>query len=50
VVNTEVIITLDGGPEVVSMITKTSAEALGLAPGKEVYAVIKASAVMVATD
>jgi molybdopterin-binding protein len=33
--------------EVVSIITKHSAEALGLAVGKEVYAVIKASDVMI---
>jgi molybdopterin-binding protein len=49
-VNTEVIIELAGGAQVVSIITKTSAEALGLKAGKDVYAVIKASAVMVATD
>jgi molybdopterin-binding protein len=49
-VNTEVTVTLAGGQEIVSIITKTSAERLGLAPGKEVYAVIKASNVMIATD
>jgi len=36
--------------EVVSIITKESAERLGLAEGKEVYAVVKASDVMIATD
>ena len=35
---------------VVSVITKESAEKLGLANGKEVYAVIKASNVMIAVD
>ena len=50
VVNSEVVVTLPGGAEVVSIITKTSAEALGLAAGKDAYAVIKASAVMIATD
>lgn len=50
VVNAEVVIELDGGGEIVSVITKNSAEALGLAPGKEVWAVIKASSVMVAVD
>jgi molybdopterin-binding protein len=35
---------------VVSVITKSSAERLGLAPGKEVYAVIKATNVIIATD
>ncbi len=49
-VNTEVVIELPGGVEIVSVITKSSAETLGLAPGKEVYAVVKASSVMVATD
>jgi len=49
-VNSEVVITLPGGAEVVSIITKTSAEALGLAAGKDAYAVVKASNVMIATD
>lgn len=49
-VNSEVVIELPGGAEVVSIITKTSAENLGLAVGKEVYAVIKASNVMIAVD
>ena len=50
VVNTEVIIEIPGGVQVVSIITKTSAESLGLAIGKDVYAVVKASNVMVAVD
>ena len=49
-VNSEVTIELPGGTELVSIITKSSAEKLGLAEGKEVYAVVKASSVMVATD
>ena len=49
-VNTEVTIELPGGIEIVSIITKTSAENLGLAKGKDVYAVVKASNVMIATD
>jgi molybdopterin-binding protein len=49
-VNSEVVIALPGGIEVVSIITKTSASALGLKKGKAVYAVIKASNVMIATD
>jgi molybdopterin-binding protein len=49
-VNTEVTIELPGGIQIVSIITKTSAENLGLAKGKEVYAVIKASNVMIAID
>ncbi|MBI1881406.1 MAG: TOBE domain-containing protein [Chloroflexi bacterium] len=46
-VNSEVVIELPGGVEVVSIITKYSAEALELAVGQEVYAVIKASDVMI---
>jgi molybdopterin-binding protein len=46
-VNTEVVIELPGGIEIVSVITKHSSEALELAVGAEVYAVIKASDVMV---
>lgn len=49
-VNTEVVIEVAGGAQVVSIITKASAESLGLAKGKEVYAVIKASNVMIAVD
>lgn len=48
-VNTEVVIELPGGAEVVSIITKESAERLGLSAGQEVLAVIKASDVMIAT-
>jgi molybdopterin-binding protein len=36
--------------EVVSIITRQSAESLGLAEGKEAWAVIKASNVMIAVD
>ena len=49
-VNSEVIVELPGGAEVVSIITKTSAEQLKLARGSQVYAVIKASNVMIAVD
>ncbi len=49
-VNTEVVIGLPGGIEIVSIITKNSADSLGLTVGKEVYAVIKASSVMVGVD
>jgi molybdopterin-binding protein len=49
-VNSEVIIEISGGTEVVSIITKESVDNLGLQVGKEVYAVIKASNVMVAID
>ena len=49
-VNSEVIIELPGGAQVVSIITNTSVDTLGLKEGKEAYAVIKASNVMVAVD
>jgi len=49
-VNTEVVVELSNGVEVVSIITKESAERLGLNQGKPVYAVIKASDVMIAGD
>ena len=49
-VNSEVIIVTAGGEEIVSVITKESVESLGLEEGKEVYAVVKASNVMIAVD
>ena len=49
-VNTEVIVELPGGIEIVSIITKESAQNLKLAKGKAVYAVIKASNVMIGVD
>lgn len=50
VVNTEVILELPGGAQIVSIITKESADNLGLAVGKTAYAVVKASSVMIAVD
>ncbi len=49
-VNTEVVVELLGGGEIVSIITKESADKLGLASGKQVYAIIKASNVMIGVD
>jgi molybdopterin-binding protein len=49
-VNSEVTIELSSGVEIVAMITKQSAEHLQLSVGRVVYAVIKASDVMIATD
>ncbi len=49
-VNTEVVLELDGGAQVVSMISKDSAERLGLKKGSVAYAVVKASNVMIAVD
>lgn len=49
-INTEVVLEIAGGVEIVSVITKESAEKLGLTKGKDAYAVIKASNVMIAVD
>ena len=49
-VNSEVILELPGGEKLVSIITNTSVKSLGLVKGKEAYAVIKASSIMVAVD
>ena len=49
-VNSEVVLELEGGVEIVSIITRQSAETLGLAEGSEAWAVIKASNVMIAVD
>ncbi|BAZ40160.1 TOBE domain-containing protein [Calothrix sp. NIES-4101] len=50
VVNTEVVLELTPGVEITAIITKDSAQSLGLSLGKQAYAVIKASDVMVAVD
>jgi molybdopterin-binding protein len=49
-VNSEVILELPGGAEIVAIVTRSSAESLGLSAGGEAYAVIKASNVMVGVD
>jgi molybdopterin-binding protein len=49
-VNSEVTLELPGGIQIVAIITKSSVEALALKEGREAYAVIKASSVMVAVD
>jgi molybdopterin-binding protein len=49
-VNSEVTIELPGGTCVVSIITNSSVDNLGLTEGKEAYAIIKASSVMVGID
>jgi molybdopterin-binding protein len=50
VVNDEIIIELPNEMEITSVITKSSAKRLELEKGKEVYAVVKASNVMIAVD
>lgn len=49
-VNDEVSIEIAPGVEVTAVITKTSAETLGLQEGKQAYAIIKASDVIVSVD
>lgn len=49
-VNTEVVVQINGKAEIVSVITRASAEQLKLRKGKTVYAVIKASNVILAVD
>lgn len=50
VVNDEVIVELPNGLEIVSVITKSSVHNLKIDIGKEVYAVVKASNVMIAVE
>ena len=49
-VNSEVTLELPGGAVIVSIITNASVASLGLKKGKEAYAVVKASNVMMAVD
>jgi molybdopterin-binding protein len=49
-VNSEVVIELPGGQEIVSIVTKGAVANLGLTVGKDAYAVIKASSVMLGVD
>ncbi len=49
-ISAEVVVELSGGDEIVSVITKRSAEELGLAEGKEVSVVVKATNVMIGLE
>ena len=49
-VNAEVDLALNGGGDVVAIITNSSVDSLGLKEGKAAYAIIKASSVMIAQD
>jgi molybdopterin-binding protein len=49
-VNAEITLEIAPGIEVVSVITKSSAEKLSLAENKEAYALIKASDIAIAVD
>ncbi len=49
-INSEIVIELAEGTEITSIITKKSAESLNLKEGSEVYAIVKASNVMIGID
>ena len=49
-VNSEIILELPDGSEIVSIITKSSTERLGLVIGIQAYPMIKASNVMITVD
>ena len=49
-VSTEVVISIAGGVDITSVITESAAKDLGLKTGSEVYAVIKATNVIIAMD
>jgi molybdate transport system regulatory protein len=49
-VDNEVVMELAPGIQVVAIITKVSAERMGLKPGSKAYAIIKASSVMIGVD
>ncbi|MBN2374341.1 molybdopterin-binding protein [bacterium] len=49
-VNSEILVELPGGAEITSIITKQSAENLKLKEGKDVYAIIKASNVIIGIE
>lgn len=46
-VESEVVIELSPGVEIVATVTKTSAERMGLQPGQSAWAIVKASNVIV---
>ncbi len=49
-VNSEVVLEIAPGVEVIAIITKSSAENLKLEKGKQAYAIIKSSDVMISID
>jgi len=49
-VNAIVVVDIGGGNQITASITNSAVKDLGLAPGKEAYAVIKASLVMIGVD
>ncbi len=49
-INSEVILKIADGIEVVSIISKESVASMGLKPGSDAYAIIKASNIIIGTD
>lgn len=49
-VNAEVILSLKGGTQIAATVTNGAVESLGLAVGKDAYAIIKASSVIIGAD
>ena len=49
-VNSEVVLDIGGGTELVAVVTRESADNLGLAPGVEAYALVKAPWVILTPD
>jgi len=49
-VNDEVLLEIAGGQKIVAIVTRESAESLALAPGRQAFALIKSSSVIVMTE
>lgn len=49
-VNDEVVLEIAGGEQLVAIVTRESAESLGLAPGRQAFALVKSSSVIVMAD
>jgi molybdopterin-binding protein len=49
-INAEVVVELPGGQEIVAVITEASAKRLSLGAGRDVFAVIKASSVILGVE
>jgi len=49
-VNSEVVVKIAEGVEIVAIVTRQSVEDLGLAPGREAIALIKASNIILAVE
>ncbi|NTU83069.1 MAG: TOBE domain-containing protein [Chloroflexales bacterium] len=50
VVTAEIVVKLNGGQEIVSVITMESVHSLGLTVGSKVHAIIKSTEVLIAAD